>query len=270
MITESELRSFLDFNFGVSKEFRGKECGIDLMLATDFHHKILLTGYSLYYIFYPRPNDIFKNLSNRAIIYDFPSAFSLLRIIYEAYVNCYFILFGSVVEREKYYRILRWNIHELQERLKLLDIIKSTNEQINSIKVELDELIRSLKSNEYFMKFNDKTKNQILNSNSWTKKNIVEKAKATEIHPTISNYLYKYTSNFIHSDPISLAQLHAVTTQSEIDILLDVPKKFIMMFSALSLDVLMKLSPDINNVVSTNREMYEKLILYKSLSKLKF
>lgn len=82
--------------------------------------------------------------------------------------------------------------------------------------------------------------------------------------------MYKHTSNFIHSDPISLAQLHAATTQTEIDILLDVPKKYIIMFLALSLDILMKLSPVINKKVVDNMEINKKLILYKSLSKLKF
>ena len=60
-----------------------------------------------------------------------------------------------------------------------------------------------------------------------------EKVKCAEINSTISDYLYKYTSNFIHSNPISLAQLHAVSTQEEIDILLNIPKKFVLMFSAL-------------------------------------
>ncbi len=78
MISESEIRKFLDFNFGISKDFKGKKCGIELELATDFHHKIILTGYTLYYIFYPRPNDIFENLSKRAVTYKFP--FSLLII----------------------------------------------------------------------------------------------------------------------------------------------------------------------------------------------
>lgn len=270
MISESELRKFLDFNFGVSKDFRGKKCDIDLKLATDFHHKILLTGYTLYYIFYPRPNDIFEKLTKRAVTYDFPSAYSLLRVVYEAYVNCYFILFGAQSDSEKKYRILRWDIHELKERLKLLETIKSSNPQINEMKTDLDDLTNKLKSNDYFTNLKEKSRKEILESNKWSKKNINEKAKSTEIHPTISEYLYKHTSNFIHSDPISIAQLHAATTQEEIDILLDVPKKIIIMFTALSLDVLIRLSEDIKSVVTNNKEANDTVILYKSLSKLKF
>lgn len=270
MVSESEIRKFLDFNFGISKDFKGKKCGIELKLATDFHHKIILTGYTLYYIFYPRPNDIFENLSKRAVTYDFPSAYSLLRVIFEAYVNAYFILFGAESDGENKYRILRWDIHELKERLKLAEIIKSTNSQVDEMKKELEGLKDKLKTNNYFMKFNEKMKKDILNSNNWSKKNINEKVKCTEINPTISGYLYKYTSNFIHSDPVSLAQLHAVSTQEEIDILLNVPKKFILMFSALALDILMSLSDEIKNTVNKNKDMLDTVTLYKSLSKLKF
>ena len=136
MISESEIRKFLDFNFGISKDFKGKKCGIELELATDFHHKIILTGYTLYYIFYPRPNDIFENLSKRAVTYDFPSAYSLLRVIFEAYVNAYFILFGTESDGEKKYRILRWDIHDLKERLKLAEIIKSSHARVDEMKKE--------------------------------------------------------------------------------------------------------------------------------------
>jgi len=257
MIVEQSFEKVLNHSIFVSKETRRIPCTRAEQEASVFLHKNIMSAYTLFHILYPSPNASLPALSRGAVVFDFPTAYVIARAMFEAYVNMHFLLIDPVSDEEREFRLDRWDKHALTERQKMGSAMGSTNPRLAEEAEQIRELDSRITGSQYFAKLPANEQQSIRNSPRWTSTDVMERADKASIHRSQSEFLYKFLSNYSHSESYALMQLHGVDTMEEARGLCELAARFGEMFLSLTLDGFARLNAKVRELVSQNPEVVE-------------
>lgn len=255
MIVENSFNKILNYAFTISKMTRGEKCTRAQKEGSEFLHKIALSGYSLFHIANPKPNYTFSALSNNALLYDFPSMFVIVRSMFEAYINMFYLLIDPKTDDEREFRLDRWEKHALTERQKIAKSLGSQHPILTEDLEEIKKYEQKIKNSIVYKNLSEPEKQSINNSEKWSNIKALKKAELARLHISQAEFIYKYLSNYTHSESYSLMQLNAVRTLDEIQNIIILPKRFGEMFVALTINCFGLLNDTARNVIEQSEEL---------------
>lgn len=249
MIIPNSFEKVLNHSILVSKETRGIPCTRAEQEASVFLHKNVLSGYTLFNILYPTPNASLTALSKGALVFDFPTAYVIIRAMFEAYINMYFLLLDPISDEELEFRLDRWDKHALTERQRMGRVLRLKNPRLAEEAIQIKDLESRILNSQYFAKLPRNVQQSIRNSHKWTSTNVLERADKACIHRSQSEFLYKYLSNYSHSEPYALMQLHDVNSIDDARFFCDYAARFGEMFLSLTLNGFARLNAKAREMV---------------------
>jgi hypothetical protein len=255
MIVPNSFNKILNYSILISKETRGIRCGRAEKEASVFLHKNVLSAYTLFQIINPRPNDIFPAMANGAVVYDSPSMNVIVRAMFEAYINMYYLLIDPPSEEERDFRLDRWEKHSLTERKKIASSLGSKSSVLIEDEKQILFYENRIKNSSTYKSLSPQERQSLDNSERWTKVDTINRAIIAGFHKTQAEFLYKFLSNYSHSESYSLMQLHSIKRIEEALALCNMPLKFGEMLLALSINCFAKLNDKALDVVVKNNEL---------------
>ena len=212
--SEEQFRLLLDECIELSKSLSGKTAPDRLIYSAGVFTKQVLVAYTLWGITHPSPHPELKALSQDATLQDFPSAFVLLRSMYECVLNSNYILLGSEFQSARHVVIEVARLHAMREQAYLLRSMKSKRPEATMILDDLPVRRKSIEEHSEFKYLPESVRNYVraddLQKSNWHKKNNESLAVLAGFHETMHAQYYKYFSNYTHSDPLSVQQVDAV------------------------------------------------------------
>jgi hypothetical protein len=209
MIVPKSFETVLNHSILVSKETRRIPCTRAEQEASVFLHKNVMSAYTLFHILNPTPNSSFSAVSNGAVVFDFPTAYVIARSMFKAYVNMHYLLIDPISEKEREFRLDRWNKHAFTERQKKGTVLESTNPRLAEEPEQINQLDHRILNSPYFTKLAPNEQQSVRYSPKWTSIDVLERADKACIDRSQSEFLYKFLSNYSHSESYSLMQLYA-------------------------------------------------------------
>lgn len=265
MIVSDSFNKVLNYSIYISKETRGVSCGRAEQEASVFLHKNVLSAYTLFQIINPRPNEIFPAMANSAVLYDFPSMNVIVRAMFEAYINMYYLLIDPPTEEERNFRLDRWDKHSLTERKKIANSLGSRS----SVLIEEEKQIlfyeNRIKNSSAYKSLSPQKRQSLDNSEKWTSFGTIERANIAGFHKTQAEFLYKFLSNYSHSESYSLMQLLSIKKIEEALALCNMPLRFGEMLLALSINCFGKLNSKAQDVIRKNNDLKILIDFWESL-----
>ncbi len=257
MIYKNSFEIILNHSIYVSKQTRRIKCTRAEKEASVFLQKNLQSAYTLYYIYNPIQNTIFPAMSKGAVLFDFASANTIARSMFEAYINMYYLLLDKVSDEERDFRLDRWEKHALTERRL---IVKSTGRIypiLETDEQEIKKFEKKIFDSNYFKNLPKNEQQSIRDSYKWTKLDAIEKADLAGIERSQSEYLYKIVSNYTHSESFAIMQLHSIEKPLEARELCELSIDFGEMFLTLSLDGFGLLNQNVRELINQDERVIE-------------
>ena len=254
MVVQNSFKKLLNHSILISKETRQTPCSRAEHEASIFLHKNVMNGYTLFHILYPTPNASLPALSKGAVLFDFPAAYVIARAMFEAYVNMHYLLIDPVSDEEREFRMDRWNKHALTERQEMGGALGSTNPKLEQEREQISQLESRILRSPYFAKLPPNEQQSIRDSHGWGSPKIYDMADKACIHRSQSQFLYKFLSNYAHSEPYSLMQLYDASIEESRDFCKQAAT-FGEMFLALTLDAFSRLNMRASELLSKNSEV---------------
>lgn len=245
---DNEIRILLQTALSISSNLRGIDCDRRQSELSGLFMKQVLHCYTFFNIINPQPNS--KLSSSEAVFYDFSSANIIVRSVFETYVNMLTLydFTNSNTENVKEFYLDLWDLHALCERRRISKVFQGSdflNNLNTNRKEKLDDNEKSINYfckkilDNPFLKQLDKPeqnsiKSKLMNSANgylhWQKESIETRAEKYGISKSIIDYLYKYTSAYVHSTSLANMQMLAPQNEEEYLFMLEVPKNFIIIF----------------------------------------
>lgn len=263
MIIEHSFEKLLNHSIFVSKETTGIQCSRAEQEASVFLQKNILSAYTVYNIQNPKPNDVFPALKKGSLLHDFASAYVLVRSMFEAYVNMYYLLINPSSDEEREFRLDRWEKHALTERQKMAESLGSSNPILTKDKEHISRFTKNILSSEYFRNLEPSQQQSIRNSHKWTSLKVIERADKAGIHRSQSEYIYKFLSNYTHSESFSIMQLSSIENAKQPLEFCRIPVHYAEMFLALTLSAFSRLNPLDKKLVMQNEEIFNVLVFWE-------
>lgn len=265
MIVANSFEKILNHSISVSKETSHFPCTRAEQEASVFLHKNILSAYTSFSILDPIPRPISFTSLNGVVLFDFPSAYVIARAMFETYVNMHYLLIDPASDEEREFRLDRWDKHSLTERQKMGIAIGSSDQKLKDEAKQIIEIDMRILQSRYFRQLPVNEQKSIKYSHNWTNLGAIARADKADIHCSQSEFLYKFFSNYSHSESYSLMQLHdADPNQSQQSCKLAC--NFAEMFLALTLNAFGKLNVDWKNKVAQNNEVFQ-IIKFWELTK---
>lgn len=265
MIVPNSFDKILNYSIKISKESRGKSCGRAEKEGSVFLHKNVLSGYTLFQIINPRKNDFFTAMVKGAVVYDSPSMNVIVRAMFEAYINMHYLLIEPSTEEEREFRLDKWEKHSLTERKKIAASLGSKNAILLEDEKQILFYENRIKNSDIYKSLSPQEKQSLDNSEKWTRVDTISRAILAGFHKTQAEFLYKFLSNYSHSESYSLMQLHSIKTIEEALALCNMPLKFGEMLLALSINSFAKLNDTAKTIIDKNEELKILIDFWESL-----
>ncbi|QQS37587.1 MAG: hypothetical protein IPM56_06435 [Ignavibacteriales bacterium] len=265
MIVPNSFEKILDISIYLSKLTRKVSCSRKASECSIFFQKNILSAYTVFTIYNPKPVISLPALSVGAVFQDFPSAFVIVRSMFESYINMCYLLFDSVSEEEIEHRLDLWEKHGLVEQNILLKYRNVHKEKINENLSDIEEIRSKILKSKHFINLSDSDKQSISYSDKWTRLNKMQLAEKAEISLSLSQFIYKFLSNYTHSEAFSLMQIKSVSSFDESVQLSTLPKLFAEMILALTLCKFTKLNLFDKKILTKDKEII-RIIRYWSIT----
>jgi len=155
-----------------------------------------------------------SSLSNVATnIIDLSSLFILMRAEIENYLTFYYLYIQPKTKSEQEYRFLIYELAGLTSRQKLNIVIPEVEAKKKEEEKRIDEIIQSLAQNRFFLSLDQVQQKKILKDRTaklvgW---NIL--VEQTELTSEVFRKLWKLSSNYAHSEYLSLMQIKEYLTK---------------------------------------------------------
>lgn len=266
MVTDNSFQKVLRGALQVSALTTNQQCTRAEQEASDFLLKNGLSGLTFYRILYPTPIGDFPEISPNFNLYDFTTANVIVRTMFETYVNMYYIIFDPKTEEEREFRLDLWYCHALSERQKMGKSLGSKNPRMAEEEKQYLSLKNKIKSSSFFSKLPQNEKDSIETSDKWTRDSTIERATKSGFHNSQSEFLYKFLSNYAHSEPFSLMQIHDVKSPEDAKMLLNaLPKSYAEMFLALTLNLFGKIYNPAKSIIDKDKELLEIIDFWEDM-----
>lgn len=158
------------------------------------------------------PKSAYYVVTNNIEIWDISSVCTLARSLIDTYNIFHYLIIEEVDEDELKFRFALWKLHSKCERLKMLELIKSTSHELNKLKEDIKLLKKELMGTKFYQRL-DFQKCKKLKDFRLGKKSIFltnsQICKKAGISPDYYNAAYKYLSNYVHTYPFSISQIAA-------------------------------------------------------------
>ncbi len=102
------------------------------------------------------PKSRFNVAVNNMEIWDISSVCSLARSLIDAYYSFQYLIIEKVDKHELEFRVTLWSLHSESERLKMLELFKSTSNKLDEIRKNIAELTRKLSGNKFYKSLDSK------------------------------------------------------------------------------------------------------------------
>lgn len=270
MIVANSFEKILNISIYLSKLTRRTSCSRKASECSYFFQKNILSAYSIFTIYYPKPVVELPALTKGAILQDFPSAYVIVRSMFEAYINMYYLLFDSESENEVEFRLNMWEKHGLVEQNTLLNYHGTQKNRVKENLRDIEKLKKRITDSEYFQNLSEPDKQSFNNSEKWTRLNKMQLADKAGISSSLSEFIYKFLSNYSHSESFSLMQLKGVSSFSESVQLSTLPKMFAEMFLALTLCQFTKLNLFDKKILTKDRDIIRIIRFWNITSRKEF
>jgi len=265
MIYKNSYELVLNHSIYISKQTRRMKASRAEKEASVFLQKNIQSALTLYYIYNPIPNHIFPAMVNGGVIFDFASANTIARSMFEAYINMYYLLLDKITEEERNFRLDRWEKHSLTERRLIAKSLGSKNPKLVIEEEEINKFENRIYESNYFKKLPKNEQQSIRDSYKWTKLDTIEKADLAGIDRSQTEYLYKILSNYTHSESFSIMQLHSIENPLEAKELCKLSIRFGEMYLTLTLAGFASLNQEVLELIYQNEQVVELIKFWNQL-----
>jgi hypothetical protein len=228
--SESDFQTLLDESITAGKKLTGIEGPPRLIYSTGVFTKQLLTSYTLWRVMHPAPTLGLDSLKDGQIIHDFPSAFVLIRSLYETMLQAYNTVLSKDYSQARNVVMSVARLHSLRERLTLANNMNSKHEVVLQMREEIGPLRERIFVHDEFEHLPKAVRRYVkepqVTNRSWHSKSVSTLAEEAGIHATWHLQYYNYLSNYTHADPMSIEQVEAVRSPAEPANLIDIAYDF--------------------------------------------
>ena len=140
-------------------------------------------------------------------IWDLPTQASLSRNLIETYLTFFYIGIEKVDSDEKELRMFLWKYHEINEKIKMLEVGIPDSQNIPDLIKSRKLAKERLTSNSAFIKLLPGKQKELLQKDQSKTKSNIEICKSAGISEKYFRMNFKYLSNFTHSSPLSISQM---------------------------------------------------------------
>ncbi len=153
------------------------------------------------------PKSKFNVAVNNMEIWDISSVCTLARSLIDAYYSFQYLIIEKVDKHELEFRFTLWSLHSESERLKMLELIKSTSNKLDEIRKNIEELRRKLRSNKFYKSLDSKAQKKFSSGEIGMFLTNTQISKNAGINPNYYKAVYKYLSNYVHTFSFSISQI---------------------------------------------------------------
>lgn len=109
------------------------------------------------------PKSVFYFPTSELEIWDISSVCILARSLIDTYNVFHYLIIEEVDNDELEFRFVLWNLHSECERLKMLELIKSTSHELKKIKQGIESLRKELENNKFYRNVDSKKQRDYIN-----------------------------------------------------------------------------------------------------------
>lgn len=245
----------------ISVKTSGISCNRGQALASDFLTKNTLCSTSISRILNLNcTNDLPK-------IYDFTSVYVLLRSLFEGYINMYYVLIDPKTDSEKEFKLDLCDRNALYERQKMGEFIGFKHLRLLEEKESIEKYTESIKKSNYFKSLKDNEKQSYIETEKWTKSKWKERADKSNIHESHFEFFYKLLSNYAHSEPFALMQIHDVKSPKITKELTYLQMELTEMYLSLTLKLFSKLLPEAKVIIERDGVLLKIINFWEDFKK---
>ena len=145
-VSKESLQKAISKAIEISYNTYGQCCSREQALASDFLTKNTLVALTIWNIInFPEIKEIPK-INEKITVFDFPSAYVLIRSMYEAYINMNYVIINPDSDEERALRMNLWDRHALYEKRKMADFIGSKYSRRVEIEKQIKNVTKSIKA----------------------------------------------------------------------------------------------------------------------------
>ena len=264
--TKESLHHIISFALKISFDTSGIDCTRQQAIASDFLLKNSMVSLTLWNIIFTKDSKEFPIITESFKVHDFPSAYVLIRTLFEGYINMYYLLIDPVSDCECGFRVNLWDRHALIERQKMGNSLGSKHEQIAREKEQIEQYTHRIKNSDYFNNLSEKDQKSYLTTEKWTKLKKADLARRAGIHKTQSEFIYKLLSNYAHCDPFALMQIHCIDSPDLAErFMRKTPLDYTEMFLSLTLNIFGKIFPKGKSMIIRDDDLMKIIDFWEEL-----
>lgn len=181
------LRKVIESALEISIKTTGKPVNRMQKTASDFLTKNTLVSLTIWNIGNPKPMNEFPNVGQSFSVLDFPSAFVLVRTLFESYINMNYVFNDPKSDDEREFRLNLWDRHALIERQKMASFVGSKISKLGNELQQIDEYEKLIKRSRCFLALSERDQNYFLHKKKWTRLKTIERADRAGINSNLSN-----------------------------------------------------------------------------------
>ncbi|MDY0140614.1 MAG: DUF5677 domain-containing protein [Bacteroidales bacterium] len=233
-------------------------------LCHSFYTKNLLTAISIDRIIHPSSTIIKNHKLIEIDFYDPMSALTIVRSLFESYVNMYYLLVDNISEDEKLFKFLLWERFWRSERKTMAELLKSQNIKLDKENQEIVEIEKELFSSKFYESLSIKLQQFYVDRKNWTNLNFIDRAKRTNINSERVQYMYKYLSQYTHSNSFALMQFSSVDkNDGAISGLNSIASCYTELLLSLTLDILSDYFEQVKKIIDGELSLGKTIIDWK-------
>lgn len=245
-----DLKYLINLSSQISSFTKKKECDEIVEYASNFYAKNSMAACTVLNILDE------KLTCNEKTYIDIPTAYTVLRSIFEGYVNFNYIFEVENIEKIKL-NIWLCKKNAEHEKIKMQESLGAGNDDfVEAAFQKIENYKNKIKSLDYFNdKISKSEQESILNTQDWKYKPLgaVKRAKISSIHESNAELIFKYTSNFSHAEPFALEVINSLSSGDD-DFKEHINRILIITISLLSktLELYSKINPMIKEMFVNN------------------
>lgn len=262
--SKKTLKKVISSAIDISFLIEGIEGNRGQEIAANFLTKNTMVAITIWNII--DKNNVFK-IDNKEINFpDFSSALVLIRSLFEGYINMYYLLIAPETEEEEEFRLNMWDRHGLLERQRMANYIGSSSDKLEYESKKINEYNKKIFDSSYFEEMSEPDKQGYKNTNNWTRKTALDRADIANIDRSQSEFIYKFLSNYSHSESYALMQINSVENKNIAeDLVENLPIRFTEMFLSLTINIYSKLFPEASSYLEKDESLYNIIKQWEEL-----
>lgn len=261
------LKKIISSAIKISSKTYNMPCTRAQELAADFLTKNTMASLTIWNIINPKNISDFKVNNSSFKMYDLPSLYVVIRTLFEGYLNMNYILLDPESEEERELRLNLWDRHALYERKKMSNFVGTQNKKLKLELEKIEEYTNRIKNSPYVKKQPKNRRQSLIERHNWCKLKKVQLAKKANIHKSQAEFMYKFLSNYVHSDSYSLMQINSYDSVDTVKKFLQLPINFTEMSMSLTIDTFSKMIPKAHKIVNNDEELVKIILLWNNLKK---